>query len=296
MQKIKFSNDIWKYVWIVGIYATLLIILILTVTYKVKWETKDLKTYLYLYNCSNKLCTNTTKPPKYYSKMICENKKCPMIIEQRENLLIMNNNGKLYLYDYKLDKIISDTYNEYYFISENLIAAKNEYNEYGIIDENNNIVVAFTNNKIKEKQGKHIIQYNENNKYGIKNVDGIIEVLPEYDDIVYINDNYFAGKSNNKYQIYNYNNKKIKNTEYNYIYSYNGYSIVFYDKKVDILNSKLEEKLIIKLETLYEYLTTDEQKSLNVREEKGIVMFNIVNNENKYSVYKLDTSTGKLTQ
>ena len=296
MKKINFKNNIWKIIWISGVYIVLILILILIIVYKVKWESKDFNTYLYFYNCSEKLCTNTTKPKKYYSKIKCEERICPFIVEQKDYILIMNDTKKMYLYNYKTDSIISNQYEEYYFINNNLIGAKNSYNEHGIINEQNEIVNGFTNNKIKEIQGEHIIQYTDDKKYGIKNVDGLIEILPTYDDIIYIDSKYFAGKLNNKYKIYDYNNKNTNNKEYNYIYSFNGYTIVFYDKKIDILNSKLEEKLIIKINTYYEYITEKEQKTLNIRVEEGKILFNIVNNENKYSVYKLDTKTGKLTQ
>ena len=38
--------------WIAGIYIILALILYMVVDYKVKWEDRDLNTYLYFYNCS----------------------------------------------------------------------------------------------------------------------------------------------------------------------------------------------------------------------------------------------------
>ena len=52
------SSKIWRIIWIVGIYAVLVLILLLVIDYKVRWESKDLNTYLYFYNCNNNLCAS----------------------------------------------------------------------------------------------------------------------------------------------------------------------------------------------------------------------------------------------
>ena len=41
------KNNLWRVIWIVGIYAVLVLILYLVIMYKVKWEDKDLHKYLY---------------------------------------------------------------------------------------------------------------------------------------------------------------------------------------------------------------------------------------------------------
>ena len=46
------KTNIWKIIWLVGVYVILLFILYLVIIYKVKWEDKDLNRYLYFYNCN----------------------------------------------------------------------------------------------------------------------------------------------------------------------------------------------------------------------------------------------------
>ena len=71
--------------WIVGIYVILGLILYLVVDYKVKWEDRDLNTYLYFYNCSGDLCTTSTKPNYYFGSVMCENRTCPYIEEKYDD-------------------------------------------------------------------------------------------------------------------------------------------------------------------------------------------------------------------
>ena len=88
------KNNLLRISWIVGIYAILVLLLYLVVTYKVKWEDKDLNTYLYFYDCSNDLCTSTIKPDNYYGSIVCKDDICPYIKEKNNNYLILDNNNK----------------------------------------------------------------------------------------------------------------------------------------------------------------------------------------------------------
>ena len=94
------KHNIWRIVWMVGIYAILLLILFLVVQYKVKWEGIDLSDYLYFYNCSNNLCTTNEKIITYYSRVKCDNNKCPYIKDKKDNLVILTSEKKEYIYDY----------------------------------------------------------------------------------------------------------------------------------------------------------------------------------------------------
>ena len=99
---VKRSINIWKIIWISGIFAILITILYLVVTYKVKWEHKDLNTYMYIYSCDDLVCSSTTKQNKYYSKILCENNTCPYITKILDNnKLILNKDNKSWIYDYK---------------------------------------------------------------------------------------------------------------------------------------------------------------------------------------------------
>ena len=64
-------KNIWKYIWRCSLMLNLILIFVLVVNYKVKWENKDFNTYLYFFNCSNQVCTSLTPTEIYYNKIKC---------------------------------------------------------------------------------------------------------------------------------------------------------------------------------------------------------------------------------
>ena len=139
------KRNIWKIIWVVGIYATLVLIVYLVVLYKVKWEDLDLNRYLYFYNCSNSLCTSETKIDNNYGYIQCENDICPYITEVKDNLVILTDEDKnySYVYDYIDNKTINNTYINYHFTNDNYLIATNKDNLQGIIDYNDEIIFDF---------------------------------------------------------------------------------------------------------------------------------------------------------
>ena len=132
----------WKLVWVLGIYIILGLILYLVIEYKVKWESLDTNKYLYFYDCDNKLCTSTTKVGSYYSRYTYK-KDSPYIVNYDDDTVIINDNGKYLVYDYKNDKVVSDSYDWYEYLSYN----NNTYfimrgnNKVGIIDNQGSVIV-----------------------------------------------------------------------------------------------------------------------------------------------------------
>lgn len=286
-------NNIWKIIWIIGIYTVLILIFGLVINYKVEWETKDLNRYIYFYDCSQSICTSDIEQTNYYGKIICENDVCPYIVEQNNEKLIINNNNNILLYDYKKNKIINDAYSDYYFINNELIAVKNEQNKYGLIDFEGNIVSNLNYNRITDYKNGYLI-YQEHEKYNLKNIITNQEIINGYDEIKFVNEKYLIIKQEQSYMLYNYNEKKKLNQKYNYLYPAENYIITFNNKKIDILDKNLNSILIIKINTHYDYITSNEKGSLKFRKENGNLLFNVVNSENKYVVYSLNLSTGKL--
>ena len=46
-----------SYIWVTGIFVILLIILLLVIEYKVKYEDNTFYKYLYFYKCESSFCT-----------------------------------------------------------------------------------------------------------------------------------------------------------------------------------------------------------------------------------------------
>ena len=69
------KDKVWHLLWLLGVYAILIVILVMIIEYKVKWESKDFSTYLYFYNCSNNLCTTSNSVSDYYASIKCNGKE-----------------------------------------------------------------------------------------------------------------------------------------------------------------------------------------------------------------------------
>ena len=283
----KNKNNLWHLIWVVGIYVILVAVFLLVIEYKVKWENRDLNTYLYFYNCSGELCTTNNTVSNYYSKAKCEKKICPYIKEKYENYVVLATDTKEYIFDYVNDKVVNETYAKYSFIHENLIV-KNEENKYGVISLNNDLLVEPTYNKINDyKDG--FLAYSENGKVGVINAEKNVNITPSYEDVIIIDEENYAYLEDGKYYIASYNTElPINSNTYDYLYSIKNTILVIKDKKLDILDTKLRSQLIIKLDTEYTYQEEKDRASLNLYTEGNLLHFTIdgANNQTKY-IYDL---------
>ena len=289
------SSKIWRIIWISGIYIILFVILYLVILYKVKWEGKDLNTYLYFYDCNHKLCSSTIYQDDYYSKYLCNDDKCPYIDMIIDNKLILKDNNSSLIYDYMNGKVINNSYNDYRYIGNDLFVVNDIDNKYGIIDSTGNIIVNLQYDYIDDYYNG-IVSYKKDDLFGIINIIENININNIYDDVVLINDRIFAANKDNIYQLYDYNdtNNDYSSNKYNYVYSDSGIIVVAYNNKIDILDDKLSSLLLMKIDTFYEYTTGQERDSLNIYSDDNFIYFKVFINENEYNEYRYDIINKKL--
>ena len=286
------KNNFWHLIWVIGVYAILILLLILIVEYKVNWENKDLNTYLYFYKCSGNLCTTNEKIDNYYSKIKCDNKTCPYIKEKYNSLVVLADNEKEYIFDYTTDHIINNSYQRYNFVNDYLIVKNNE-NKYGVISIDGNVLVEPKYNKIIDYKNGYLA-YSENAKIGIVNEETNINIKPAYESIVLIDDSIYAYLEDNKYYIASYDTElPINNTTYDYVYSTNNVILTIKDKKIDILDSSLTSNLLLKIDTSYSYTEEKERESLNLHKEGNLLHFDVYGVEST-TAYIYDLKNNKL--
>ena len=292
MTKIKKVN-LWHLLWLLGVYAILIVILVMIIEYKVKWESKDLNTYLYFYNCSNNLCTTTTPVSNYYSSIKCDRKECPYIKEKENNLVILSLHDKEYVYDYYNDKIINDDFVAYSF-SNNSFIIKNDNDKYGIADREGKIIVEAKYNKIIDYRNG-IFAYLDNSKVGISKIDKSININPTYEDAMIISDKYYSYLEDGYYYIASFDTElPVINEKFDYVYVTDGATLIIKDKKIDILDSSLNSKLLLQIDSYYSYKTERERNSLNAYRINDLLYFSVVVDKNKISNYTYDIVNGKL--
>lgn len=131
-----------SYVWVIGIYVILIIILYLVVEYKIKYEDGIFFKYLYFYNCSDELCATDDYDDINNDGLVYSiyrydyDSKIPTYEKINDKYIILNDNDNYLYYNYLEGKIVND-YQEYKNINNEYLIVKNE-EKYGIIDIDNN--------------------------------------------------------------------------------------------------------------------------------------------------------------
>lgn len=287
-------SKVWKIIWVVGIYALLTTILYLVVLYKVEWEDKDLNTYLYFYDCSDNLCTSTTKVDNYYGKVLCEDDNCPYIKEIINNNVILEKNNVAYIYNYINNKIINNNYVNYRYLDNGLYVVTDRSGNQGIINEVGDVVVQPKYEYVDNYRNK-FISYKQGDFYGIENLENDIKVNAEFDDVVLINDNIYGAKKDGFYKIYNYKDNNSDDTnEYIYLDSYSDVIFAINDKKIDVMTVDLKSTLLMKINTFFEYKLEKERDSLNLHSDGEYLYFDVFTSEKEYISYKYSIVLKKL--
>ncbi len=277
------KTNIWKIIWLVGVYVILLFILYLVIIYKVKWEDKDLNRYLYFYNCNGNLCTADTRVNKYYSSVVCPNRECPYVKEVRGDLVILSNTDKEYLYNYRDNKVISDKYKTYSFTSsDKYYVVSDDSNLYGVIDNEGKVIVDASYELITDYYDG-FIAFAIGEKHGITNIEKKINIDPKYDNVILINDKIFAYVNENNYYIASYENKE-SDDPYSYLYVYNGAILTIKNGQISILDYNLNQRGS-SIGGFFPYTREQERATLRIKTHDNILEFSVKNEENEYDKY-----------
>lgn len=289
------KNNLWRVIWIVGIYAVLVLILYLVIMYKVKWEDKDLHKYLYFYNCNDSLCTSDVAQNKYYSRVLCEDDVCPYVSSINDNLVILNKKDKSWVYDYANEIVLNDKYISYVYLKDNYYIVKDNSNNVGLINNNDETIIPLDKyGKIIDFKNNYLL-YFKDGMYYIKNITDDTELIASENELILINDKLYGYVEDNNYFIASYDTKnKVNDNSYNYMFSYEDIILTINDKKIDIMNTDLKSTLIMRITTYYDYTIEKERDSLNIKVRDNILYFNVKNEDEKYTSYKYDIKNKKI--
>ena len=184
--------NIYKVMWVSSIFILLITILIMVMDYKINYQGIQLETeYVYFYNCDGEICTSQIKDTskELYSTFDCENQSCPVykgIIN--EDYAILEEPAGQILYNYKTGVKITAGYDSYIFINNKYIITS-KADKYGIITDEDDVIVDTIYNQIGIQEENNLKGYNnemiialKDNKYGlISYKDGSIKEDFKYD-------------------------------------------------------------------------------------------------------------------
>ena len=161
--KKKRKINIPRIIWVTGLFALLIVILLMIIDYKVNYEYLE-KKFLYFYDCSGSVCTSQVNSgfskDILYSTYECDYEVCPELKKVlNDDYVMLQKDKKNILYDYKNNKIISDSYENYYPINDKyFIVTLNKYQ--GMIDSSNNILISISYDELGYKKDELLIGYN----------------------------------------------------------------------------------------------------------------------------------------
>ena len=167
----------FKIVWVTGVLAILIYILLIVIRYKVYYEYTVGK--IYFYNCNDALCYTNNRNEAGNNTIYSEynyQDKIPKVTTLTGNYVLINEN---ILYNYITGNIISSKYDEYKILENNIIVKQNK--EYGVIDNEGNVLMEPTHSNLSSKDGEYFVIKTEN-KYTLIKIDNSV-IYENYDYI-----------------------------------------------------------------------------------------------------------------
>ena len=197
-----------RIVWVTALFLLLIVILLMVMDYKINYQYLSANE-LYFYECGDDLCVMEVvdNDKLMYSKYDCGKDECPVYRKRLDdNYVFLEQDGDVFLYDYREGVMISKDYDDYIVLSNSYFIVKNgDY--YGIIDKDDNLVLGcdyeelgyYVNNYLSfynteyilgKKDGKYgIVSYKDGSvleefNHGEEDLDSLLGILKKDENII----------------------------------------------------------------------------------------------------------------
>lgn len=207
----------------------------------------DTKKVIGKYNCKLDDCDiyeNTIFNPIYDNKFI-----------------VLKENNKVFIYDYRLNIITSEYYDEIIDKKDNYFIVKSNNHTCLIDIEGNNLIPCDYDEVIINSKYNNLVKVKLNDKYGIYDIkNNLLLIDTLYEDLDITDINYYKVYKDNLWYVIDKNNNVITNG-YSYIYPFNKGFVALIDNKLEILKYSLNEELLN--DTIIEVQDNNYKISLN---------------------------------
>ena len=191
----------------------------------------------------------------------CKNDDCSVYVnESLESIydnkyLIVKENDKVFIYDFLLNKVVSDYYDEVvYNLNNNYLVVK-RINKYGVISRAGLSIVDTLYDEINyDAVYDSYIKVKNNNLYGVLDLDnGNIIIDLKYKDLNITDSKYYSIFKDDLWYVID-ENENILTNGYKYVFSFNKGFIALKDNNLEILkyNKEIEELLNDRVIPIYE--------------------------------------------
>lgn len=207
----------------------------------------DTKNAIGKYNCKLDDCNiyeNTIFNPIYDNKFI-----------------VLKESNKVFIYDYRLNIITSEYYDEIIDKKDNYFIVKSNGHTCLIDIEGNNLIPCNYDEVVINNKYNNLVKVKLNDKYGIYDIkNNLLLIDTLYEDLDITDINYYKVYKDNLWYVIDKNNNIITNG-YSYIYPFNKGFIALIDNKLKILKYSLNEELLN--DTIIEVQDNNYKISLN---------------------------------
>ena len=168
-----------------------------------------------------------------------------------EKYIMIKENDKVFVYDFKKDKNVSDSYDEILSKFEDNYYIVRKENKYGMISNKGNEVISCNYDEIiMDNIYDNKVQVKNGNLYGVLSVeDGKVLVEVKYEDVNLDSQDHYSVLKNNLWYVIDETGNEITNG-YSYTFAFNKGFIALIDNNLYILkyikesNEKLNENII----------------------------------------------------
>lgn len=223
----------------------------------------------------------------------CKKDDCMVYVSNSFNTLydnrfvILNEMEKVFIYDFSLDKVVSNLYDEFVSVYEDYYVVKSEA-KYGLITKSGVEVVSADYDLLDfDKKYESYIKVLKDDLYGVLDLDnGNLVIDTKYKDINICDTKYFSILKDGLWYVIDKNENVLTNG-YEYVFGFNKGYIALKDNSLQFLkyNKEIEESLNENVIYLYENSEFDIKKNssyisieVNNGEEKNKYQYNISRN------------------
>ena len=228
-------------------------------------------------------------------------------------VLAIQEGDNIFLYDYTLDKVVSEKYKELRNLKagDKTVAfiVSDENGLYGIIDVRGSILVPLEYEELGFAiGGGEVSDYSyEDDKitakkagfWGVINFEGEVIVQFKYDDIFYNGYDAIAVNVEGYWYLTNFSNNRLIETGYDIIIPIKSYVFASVNNVFYVLNYKGESIITKEIPTYLDTFRNRESSitpAFKIKEEGTVVNIYIMNSDETYNEYKFNTVNGELTE
>lgn len=225
----------------------------------------------------------------------CKKDDCMVYVSDSFNTLydnrfiILNEMEKVFIYDFSLDKVVSNLYDEFVSVYEDYYVVKSE-SKYGLISKSGVEVVSADYDLLDfDKKYESYIKVFKDDLYGVLDLDnGNLVIDTKYKDINICDTKYFSILKDGLWYVID-KNENVLTKGYEYVFGFNKGYISLKDNSLQFLKYNKENEELLNENVIYLY----ENSEFDIKKNSSYISIEVNNGEEK-NKYQYNISRNNL--